>query len=120
MEMSNKIFAVDDVSTHDLEEHLNELATDNWVLHSIHQAGSGPSIPYFTVVAYRSYDWEKHFRERREKFEAELAAEEKAISAGKDAKEAWEAAEEWTVTMGTTNKDWGAILNAKKKGHANE
>ena len=47
MDMSKKIFAVDDVSLHDLEEHLNELAADDWVLHSIHQIGGDSSLPLF-------------------------------------------------------------------------
>ena len=69
MDMSKKIFAVDDVSLHDLEEHLNELAADDWVLHSIYQIGGDSSLPYFTVITYRPYDWAAHFEKNKEKWE---------------------------------------------------
>lgn len=39
MDMKNKIFAVENVSLHDLEEHLNELAVEGWRLHSIDYVG---------------------------------------------------------------------------------
>ena len=79
MDMTNKIFAVNDVSLHDLEEHLNEMATDHWTLHSVYQIGGGDSsIPYFTVITHRPYDWEAHFEENKKKWEAELDAEKKA------------------------------------------
>jgi hypothetical protein len=97
MDMTDKIFAVDDVSLHDLEEHLNEMAQDDWVLHSIHQINmnSPERLPYFTVITHRPYDWEAHAKKRKEEWEAKLKAEEKA-------------AEKWAVTVGTTG------------GHANE
>ena len=97
MDMTDKIFAVNDVSLHDLEEHLNEMATDHWTLHSVYQIGGGDSsIPYFTVITYRPYDWEAHFEENKKKWEAELDAEKKA--------------EEY----------WAAKIAEKKGGHANE
>ena len=81
MDMTDKIFAVNDVSLHDLEEHLNEMATDHWTLHSVYQIGGGDSsIPYFTVITYRPYDWEAHFEENKKKWEAELDAEKKAAA----------------------------------------
>jgi len=103
MDMSNKVFAVDDVSLHDLEQHLNEMAQDDWVLHSIHQINinSPERLPYFTVITHRPYDWEAHAKKRKEKWEAELKT-------GENAAAGWEAAEKWAVTMGTTG------------GHANE
>ena len=96
MEMSNKIFAVDDVAPHDLEEHLNELSTDKWVLHSLHRVGGGAAIPYFTVIAYRAHDWEAYFEANKKKWEAELDAEEKA------------------------EKYWAAKMAENNGGHANE
>ena len=97
MEMADRIFAVDDITLHDLEDHLNELASDNWVLHSIHNPGTTESaLPYFVVIAHRPHDWEAHFEENKKKWEAELKAEEKA--------------EEY----------WAAKIAEKKGGHANE
>ena len=95
--MSKKIFAVDDITLHDLEDHLNELASDNWVLYSIHNPGTTESaLPYFVVIAHRPHDWEAHFEENKKKWEAELDAEKKA--------------EEY----------WAAKIAEKKGGHANE
>lgn len=109
MDMKNKIFAVENVSLHDLEEHLNELAVEGWRLHSIDYVGRDEAnLPSYTVIAHSPYNWEARFEEHRKKWQAELDAEKKAISAGKDAKEAWEAVEKWELTMGTTG------------GHANE
>ena len=54
MDMTKKIFAVDDVSLHDLEAHLNELAADGWSLHSIREVGGDSALPYFVVIAVRS------------------------------------------------------------------
>jgi len=70
MEMSNKMFAVDDVSLHDLEEQLNELAADGWSLHSIHQIGGGAALPHFAIIAHRPCAWEIVAKEKREKWEA--------------------------------------------------
>ena len=106
MDMTDKIFAVNDVSLHDLEEHLNEMATDHWTLHSVYQIGGGDSsIPYFTVITHRPYDWEAHFEQHRKFWEEEEKAEEK-LHADKRAVD--KAAEKWALTMGTTG------------GHANE
>lgn len=105
MDMSKKVFQVDDVSLHDLEEYLNELAADDWILHSIYQIGSDSSIPYFTVITHRPYDWEAHFERHRKFWEEEEKAEEK-LHADKRAVD--KAAEKWALTMGTTG------------GHANE
>jgi hypothetical protein len=59
MDMTDRIFAVDDITLHDLEDHLNELASDNWVLYSIHNPGTTESaLPYFVVIAHRPHDWE--------------------------------------------------------------
>lgn len=70
MDMTNKIFTVDDASLHDLEAHLNELAADGWSLHSIHQVGGGAALPHFTIIAHNPYDWEAAAKEKREKWEA--------------------------------------------------
>ena len=106
MDMTDKIFAVNDVSLHDLEEHLNEMATDHWTLHSVYQIGGGDSsIPYFTVITHRPYDWEAHFEQHRKFWEEEEKAEEK-LHADKRAVD--KAVEKWALTMGTTG------------GHANE
>lgn len=105
MDMSKKVFQVDDVSLHDLEEHLNELAADDWTLHSIYQIGGDSSIPYFTVITHRPYDWEAHFEQQRKFWEEQEKAEEK-LHADKRAVD--KAAEKWALTMGTTG------------GHANE
>lgn len=96
MDMKNNIFAVDDVSLHDLEEHLNELATDNWTLHSIHEVSGGKGLPHFTVIAHSPYDWEAHFEANRKKWQAALDAEEKA------------------------EKYWAAKMAENNGGHANE
>tara|TARA_R110000851_G_scaffold85_3_gene346 strand:+ start:1221 stop:1517 length:297 start_codon:yes stop_codon:yes gene_type:complete len=98
MNMSKKVFQVNDVSLHDLEEHLNELAVDDWTLHSVYQIGSGDSsLPYFTVITHRPYDWEAHFEKKAEKYwEAELDAEKKA------------------------EKYWAAKIAENNGGHANE
>ena len=102
MDMSNKVFAVDDVSLHDLEEHLNEMAQDDWVLHSIYQinVNSPDRLPYFTVITYRPYDWEAHAKKHKEK---------------------WEAMEKWQTTVGaTSNTALVKKIHQKSKGHANE
>lgn len=102
MDMSNKVFAVDDVSLHDLEQHLNEMAQDDWVLHSIHQINinSPERLPYFTVITHRPYDWEAHAKKRKEK---------------------WEAMEKWQTTVGaTSNTALVKKIHQKSKGHANE
>ena len=104
MDMSKKIFAVDDVSLHDLEEHLNELAADDWVLHSMHQIGGDSSLPYFTVITYRPYDWAAHFEKNKEKWEAELKAEEKAAAKERLDKLIKEAYKPWTPTGGHANE----------------
>ena len=114
MDMSKKIFAVDDVSLHDLEEHLNELAADDWVLHSIYQIGGDSSLPYFTVITYRPYDWAAHFEKNKVKWEAVLKAEENAAAA-------WEATEKWQTTVGaTSNIALVKKVHQRSKGHANE
>jgi hypothetical protein len=71
MDMKNKIFAVENVSLHDLEEHLNELAADHrWVLHSIDYVGRDEAnLPSYTVIAHRAYNWELKAKEKREKWE---------------------------------------------------
>ena len=59
MEMADRIFAVDDITLFDLEEHLNELAVDKWVLHSIESVSTAEgTMPYFIVIAHRPHDWE--------------------------------------------------------------
>jgi len=69
MEMKNKMFAVDDVSLHDLEEQLNELAADGWSLHSIDYVGRDEAnLPSYTVIAHRPYSWEIVAKEKREKW----------------------------------------------------
>lgn len=107
MDMSNKMFLVDDVSLHDLEKHLNDLAADDrWVLHSIDYVGrDGDELPSFTVIAHRAYDWETHFEQKRKFWEEKKKAEEK-LHADKRAVD--KAVEKWALTMGTTG------------GHANE
>jgi hypothetical protein len=73
------------------------MATDHWTLHSVYQIGGGDSsIPYFTVITYRPYDWEAHFEENKKKWEAELDAEKKA------------------------EKYWAAKMAENNGGHANE
>ena len=115
MDMKDKIFAVDDVSLHDLEEHLNEMAQDDWVLHSIYQINADSSLlPYFTVITYRPYDWEAHVKKHKEEWEAKLKAEG-------DAAAGWEATEKWQTTVGvTSNTALVKKLHQKSKGHANE
>ena len=81
MEMTDRFFQVCDVTLYDLEDHLNELAADNWVLHSIHNPGTTESaLPYFVVIAHRPHDWEASAKKDREKWEAEEKAEEKAAA----------------------------------------
>ena len=106
MDMSKKVFQVDDVSLHDLEEHLNELATDDWILHSIDYVGRDEAnLPSYTVIAHKPYDWEAHFERHRKFWEEKEKAEEK-LHADKRAVD--KAVEKWALTMGTTG------------GHANE
>lgn len=70
MEMKNRIFAVENVSIHDLEEHLNELAFDSWTLHSIDYVGRDEAnLPSYTIIAHSPYDWELKAKEQREKWE---------------------------------------------------
>jgi|OM-RGC.v1.031043006 hypothetical protein len=97
MDMTDKIFAVDDVPPHDLEDHLNELATDHWVLHSIESVSTAEgTLCGFTVIAYRAHDWEAYFEANKKKWEAELDAEKKA------------------------EKYWAAKMAENNGGHANE
>ena len=96
MEMADRIFAVDDITLFDLEEHLNELAVDKWVLHSIESVSTAEgTMPYFIVIAYRPHDWEAQIEQHKKEWESELDAEKRA-------------AQKWALTMGTTG------------GHANE
>ncbi len=97
MEMADRIFAVDDVPRHDLEEHLNELAVDKWVLHSIESVSTADgTLRGFIVIAHRPHDWEARIEQHKKKWEAELAAEKKA------------------------EKYWAAKMAENNGGHANE
>ena len=97
MEMTDKIFAVDDITLFDLEEHLNELAVDKWVLHSIESVSTAEgTMPYFIVIAHRPHDWEAYFEANKKKWEAELDSEKKA------------------------EKYWAAKMAENNGGHANE
>ena len=68
MNMADRIFAVDDIPLQDLEAHLNEMAQDNWVLHSINQGDGSSSLPYFIVIAHRPYDWEDAAKRHKERW----------------------------------------------------
>ena len=96
MEMADRIFAVDDITLFDLEEHLNELAADKWVLHSIESVSAGGTMPYFIVIAHRPHDWEAQIEQHKKEWEAELDAEKKA------------------------EKYWAAKIAENNGGHANE
>ena len=97
MDMSNKIFAVENVSLHDLEEHLNELAVDKWVLHSIESVSTAEgTLCGFIVIAYRPHDWEAQIEQHKKEWESELDAEKKA------------------------EKYWAAKIAENNGGHANE
>ena len=97
MEMADKIFAVDDVPPHDLEDHLNELATDHWVLHSIESVSTAEgTLCGFIVIAYRPHDWEAQIEQHKKEWESELDAEKKA------------------------EKYWAAKIAENNGGHANE
>jgi hypothetical protein len=105
MDMTDRIFAVDDITLHDLEDHLNELASDNWVLYSIHNPGTTESaLPYFVVIAHRPHDWEASAKKDREKWDAELEAEEKAAAKERLDKLIKEAYKPWTPTGGHANE----------------
>ena len=97
MEMADKIFAVDDIPPHDLEEHLNELAVDKWVLHSIESVSTAEgTLCGFIVIAYRPHDWEAQIEQHKKEWESELDAEKKA------------------------EKYWAAKIAENNGGHANE